>query len=381
MTDTAQLRRQLADRITGHGLTDPVWRKAVESVPREVFLGDAVFRPGRDARGVTVYEPLRRHEVSEDEWLTMAYRNETWVTQVGGVGAADATGPVYGLPTSSSTLPSLVVRMMEVARIREGDRVREIGTGTGYSTAIMCHRLGDELVTSVEVDPAVGARARKALYGLRHTPTLIVGDGLDERQPDVEYDRIVATCSVRSVPYPWLWQLRPGGTVTTCLGGWMQASGLVHLTVADDGSASGHFTGEETSFMLARPHQPPPRPTFTLHTGVTRPTGLDPALLWSWTGRFLAQLAAPSAELLGAGAQAILLDTATGSQAWTERSGPGWTVHQRGPLPLWDAVEHAFGRWEEAGRPGQQEFGLTVAGEDQWVWLGRPDGPSWQLPA
>ncbi|MGW3076374.1 MULTISPECIES: ATP-grasp peptide maturase system methyltransferase [unclassified Kitasatospora] len=381
MTDTARLRRQLADSITGRDLTEPAWRKAIEEVPREVFLSDAVFRQGQDARGVTVYRPLSRHEVPEAEWLAMAYSNETWVTQVDGIDAGDATGPVHGLPTSSSTLPSLVVRMLEAAGIGAGDRVREIGTGTGYSTAVLCHRLGDDLITSVEVDPAAGARAREALHRLGYAPTLVVGDGLDERQAGVEFDRIVATCSVRSIPYPWLWQLRPGGTITTCLGGWMQASGLVHITVQEDGSATGRFTGEETAFMLARPHQPPPRPTFTMHSGVARSTGLDPSRLWSWTGRFLAQLAAPSAELLGAGAQVILLDTATGSQAWTEVDGAGWTVHQRGPLLLWDAVERTFERWEEAGAPEQEQFGLTVAGEDQRVWIGGPSGPSWLLPS
>ncbi|MFJ3219657.1 hypothetical protein ACIPLC_27545 [Kitasatospora sp. NPDC086801] len=244
----------------------------------------------------------------------------------------------------------------------------------------MRHRLGDELVTSIEVDQTVGARARRTLHSLGYTPTLIVGDGLEERQAGAEFDRIVATCSVRTVPYPWLWQIRPGGTITTCLGGWMQASGLVHLTLQADGSAAGRFTGEETSFVLAGPHQSPPRSAFTMHSGITRPTSLDPKHLWSWVGRFLARLAAPSAELLGAGEQVILLDTATGSQAWTEASGAGWAVHQHGPLPLWDAVERAFERWEKAGRPGQDEFGLTVSGEDQRVWIGDPSGPSWLLP-
>ncbi|MFI7135013.1 hypothetical protein ACIBQ1_55770 [Nonomuraea sp. NPDC050153] len=48
---------------------------------------------------------------------------------------------------------------------------------------------------------------------------------------------------------------------------------------------------------------------------------------------------------------------------------------------LWDAVEDAILTWEEAGRPHQSGFGLTVTPEAQWVWLGEPDGPSWTLPA
>lgn len=383
MTDTTELRRRLAEEIAEQGsLTDPAWRAAVEATPREAFLSDVVYRTGQDAQG-TFYEPLRRDQVTEAQWLALAYTNDTWITQVDGIDAADAAGPVRGRPTSSSTLPSLVVRMLEAACIRDRDRVLEVGTGTGYSTAVLTHRLGRDQVTSVEIDPAVAARARRALTGLGHHPALVVGDGLDGHRDGAEYDRIVATCSVRSIPHQWLWQVRAGGTVTTALGGWMQASGLLHLTAHEDGTASGRFTGETVSYMLARPHQAPPRPSFFMHPGNRRPTGLDPALLWSWTGRFLAQLAAPSAELLGAGHRAILLDVATGSQAWTE-PGTGddcWLVHQHGPLLLWDAVEKAFRTWEEAGRPEQSGFGMTVTDEEQRVWLGRPDGPGWLLPS
>ncbi|MFD8527233.1 hypothetical protein ACFV0L_07450 [Streptosporangium canum] len=59
----------------------------------------------------------------------------------------------------------------------------------------------------------------------------------------------------------------------------------------------------------------------------------------------------------------------------------GWTVHQHGPLRLWDAVEDAILTWQAAGSPHQSAFGLTVTGDRQYVWLGEPDGPSWDLPA
>lgn len=48
---------------------------------------------------------------------------------------------------------------------------------------------------------------------------------------------------------------------------------------------------------------------------------------------------------------------------------------------LWDAAEDAILAWQEAGSPHQSAFGLTVTRDRRYVWLGDPDGPSWNLPA
>ncbi|MGW0590967.1 rRNA adenine N-6-methyltransferase family protein [Streptosporangium sp. NPDC002607] len=63
--------------------------------------------------------------------------------------------------------------MLEAARISGGEKVLEIGTGTGYSTALMCHRLGDKAVTSIEYDQVVARRARDALAAAGYAPTLM----------------------------------------------------------------------------------------------------------------------------------------------------------------------------------------------------------------
>ena len=84
---------------------------------------------------------------------------------------------------------------------------------------------------------------------------------------------------------------------------------------------------------------------------------------------------------MGAGAEQILWDVSTGSQA---RTGPGpaggWTVVQRGPVRLWDRVESAVQRWQSAGEPHQEGFGLTVSAAGQRVWIGNEQGPGWDLP-
>ncbi len=77
----------------------------------------------------------------------------------------------------------------------------------------------------------------------------------------------------------------------------------------------------------------------------------------------------------------FLWDVSTGSQARTAPdTNGGWSVVQRGPVPLWDRVERAMRLWQDAGEPHQREFGITVSAAGQRVWLGTHHGPSWDLP-
>jgi hypothetical protein len=135
--------------------------------------------------------------------------------------------------------------------------------------------------------------------------------------------------------------------------------------------------------MIARSHDRPPHGPFELLPGEERPSRIGPSLLDDWTGRFVAQLAAPSAERLGAGAEQVLLDVATGSQARTRAadSGESWTVVQRGPLKLWNAVEDLITQWQSCGSPHLSEFEMTITLSTQTVWLDvAGERASWTLP-
>ncbi|MFB7919318.1 ATP-grasp peptide maturase system methyltransferase [Streptomyces sp. NPDC056061] len=379
----AALRRRLVEQLVADGvLHDAEVRRAAETVPREVFLGPAIYKPSSPP-GVTVWTPTRRDDTPTDEWLRLTYQDQTWVTQLDGVLAEDAAGPVTGgSPTSSSTLPSVILWMIEQAGVTRGKRVLIIGAGTGLSTAFVCEVAGEDNVTSIETDAAAAERARKALAEAGYAPTLITADGLRGYPDRAPYDIVIAFCSMRHVPYSLLQQIEVGGTLLVTLAGWGVAHGLARLAVEADGVAEGRFLPGYTSFMIARPHDRPPHGPFELLPGDERPSRIDPALLDDWTGRFVAQLAAPSAERLGAGAEQILLDVATGSQARTRRAddGDGWTVIQRGPIKLWNVVEDSIALWESQGSPHLSGFGATITPDTQKVWLGEPQGPSWTLP-
>ncbi|WP_405644712.1 ATP-grasp peptide maturase system methyltransferase [Streptomyces uncialis] len=379
MSTSAQLRSALVDRLTEDGsLSDPGWRGAAGAVPRELFTG-SYFMPVAGSVP-TSYRPVRE---GEPGWLEGVYSDATLITQLDGrIRPDDVTeGAVPGSPSSSSTLPSLVLRMWHQLDAEDGHRVLEIGTGTGYSTALGAYRLGDAGLTSIEYDPVVGGAAATALKAAGFAPRLIIGDGLRGDPDGGRYDRIVATCSVRYIPLPWLHQVRPGGKILVTLSGWSYANALALLDVTGPGEATGRFLPGYTSFMIARPHDRPPRPALALLPGDERPSRIDPAQLDDWTGGWVAQLAAPSAERMGAGAEQILWDVSTGSQARTapDRDG-GWTVVQRGPVRLWDQVERAVQRWQAVGGPHQEAFGITVSAAGQRVWLGTEDRPGWDLP-
>ncbi|WP_335979702.1 ATP-grasp peptide maturase system methyltransferase [Streptomyces sp. CA2R106] len=385
MSTSARLRAALvAELAEGGGCLEPGWRGAAAAVPRELFVG-SYFRAVAGSVP-TAYRPVRE---GEPGWLEGIYSDRTLVTQLDGrVRPEDvAGGAVTGSPSSSSTLPSLVLRMWQQLDVGPGQRVLEIGTGTGYSTAIGAHRLGEARLTSVEYDPEVGGAAAAALAAAGFAPRLVIGDGLRGDPGGGPYDRLIATCSVRYVPLPWLHQVRPGGKILVTLSGWSYANALALLDVTGPGEATGRFLPGFTSFMIARPHDRPPRPALVLLPGEERPSRIDPAVLDGWTGGWVAQLAAPSAERMGAGAEQILWDVSSGSQARTAPdSRGGWTVIQRGPLRLWDRVEEAVRRWQAAGEPHQQEFALTVTPTAQRVRLNPApdadpdDDPGWALP-
>ncbi|WP_327064745.1 ATP-grasp peptide maturase system methyltransferase [Kitasatospora sp. NBC_01302] len=379
MTTPAELRSALADRLAEEDPdTDPAWIDAARTVPRELFTG-AYFLPV-EGSNPTSYRPVRE---AEPGWLEGVYTNQTLVTQLDGRTRPDdvTEGTAIGAPSSSSTLPSLVLRMWHQLDPEAGHRVLEIGTGTGYSTALGARRLGDTNITSIEYDPAVGGSAATAIKAAGHAPRLIIGDGLLGDPNGGEYDRIIATCSVRHIPPPWLHQVRPGGRILVTLSGWSFAFGLALLTVTEPGRATGRFLPGYTSFMIARPHDRPPRQPLSLLPGDERLTRINPEIISTWTGGWVAQLAAPSAERMGAGGQQILSDVSTGSQARTiPNPDGGWTVIQRGPLRLWDQVERAVEAWQEAGEPHQDGFGITVSAARQRVWVGSEDGPGWDLP-
>jgi protein-L-isoaspartate(D-aspartate) O-methyltransferase len=122
------------------------------------------------------------------------------------------------LPQSSA--PEVVERVLRFAEIFEGANVLEIGTGSGFSTALLSRLVGDDgRVVSLDIDPPLLSRAASLLRrDGRINVTIVVADGRDGYRSAAPYDRLVAWASVEGeVPTAWFAQVAPGSLVVTPL--------------------------------------------------------------------------------------------------------------------------------------------------------------------
>jgi protein-L-isoaspartate(D-aspartate) O-methyltransferase len=363
---------RLADELVTAGkLRTPGWRAAVEDTPRHVLVSEW-------------YEP----DPASGQWRLRRLGGEA------GLDLVYSDTALFVLPggLSSSSMPGLMTRMLEDLDVTDGHRVLEIGTGTGYNAALLCHRLGDRGVFSVDVEPELVERARERLASLGYHPVLAAADGSGGLPAHAPFDRVIATCSVPRVPWAWIAQTRLGGRLLVDLKIGKQAGNLVHLRRTASG-AHGRFDPAFGSFMQLRGATPPQVPAADPGEVTERISTLDLPRPWENTVVwFLAALAMP--RLTGFGLRAepgsTALDTVTisaenGSRCEATAPQDGIRhVRERGQ-PIWSHIERARELWHQLGRPGWARLGLTVEKDRHVVWLDRPENdlrtlPPWPSP-
>lgn len=129
--------------------------------------------------------------------------------------------------------PYIVAQMTELLDPGSGDNILEIGSGSGYQTAILATL--SHHVTSIERIPSVADLARKNLVGMGvKNVRIVVGDGTLGYPADVPYDGILITAATPGIPPPLIDQLAVGGRLVAPVGG-REIQELVSLTRQEQG--------------------------------------------------------------------------------------------------------------------------------------------------
>jgi protein-L-isoaspartate(D-aspartate) O-methyltransferase len=146
-----------------------------------------------------------RHVFLPRDLVAQAYEDTAIVTK------SDADG----LPVSASSQPAMMAIMLEQLGLAAGQRVLEIGTGTGYNAALIAEIVGDSgSVVTIDVEPDLIAEARASLAAAGFADvTVICGDGAGGVPGHAPYDRIIVTAGVWELAPPWLAQLGVGGRI------------------------------------------------------------------------------------------------------------------------------------------------------------------------
>ena len=169
------MRKQLVEELKRKRIGDLAVLAAINSVPRHLFIDDSAF-------------------------LRLAY--------------ADQAFPIACGQTISQ--PYTVAFQSQLLEVRKGDKVLEIGTGSGYQTAVLC-ALGAK-VFSIERHRSLHLATKQRLERLGYRATLAFGDGYKGSPAHAPFDRIIVTCGAPDVPEFLPAQLKVGGILVVPVG-------------------------------------------------------------------------------------------------------------------------------------------------------------------
>jgi len=168
------MRRNLVKEIREKGITDEKVLEAIGKVPRHLFMDNA--------------------------FLEYAYMDKAF--------------PIAAGQTISQ--PYTVAYQSQLLLVSKGERVLEIGTGSGYQTAVLCEM--DAKVYSIERHKELFEKTKKMLGDLNFHAKLFYGDGFKGIPSFAPYDKIIITCGAPEVPEELLKQLKSGGIMVVPVG-------------------------------------------------------------------------------------------------------------------------------------------------------------------
>ncbi len=325
--------------------------------PRHEFVAE--FYERMPDKKHVVWKQRKQTEIQEEAWLQLVYRDVALTTRL------DANG----FPGSSSSMPSIMAAMLQALQAKQGQRVLEIGTGTGYNAALLAYLVGDpHLVTTIDVDAelvklAVPAITRCIGPGM----TIIAGDGLQGVERNAPYDRIIATGSYPSVPRSWLVQLAPGGLLLMNLQRNL-ANVMLLLEKDEQGAIAGKILPLKASFMPLHdgsgayyrcpvPHEP----IEPMLQELSSPPSFQPANLSHKEFAFFLQCHLPQAR------RSTYADFQYLEDPSSRRLIQFYHGTVRGSQSLWQELQAIDKDYRMLGCPKRQDFSCEIAANHQYI--------------
>ncbi|HRH98319.1 MAG TPA: protein-L-isoaspartate(D-aspartate) O-methyltransferase [Prosthecobacter sp.] len=171
---------------------------------RERMVREQLMRAGHNIQNQRVLEAMRsvpRHEFVPKEMRAQAY--------------ADEPLPIGHGQTISQ--PYIVAFMTEAINPQPGERILEIGTGSGYQAAVLA-AMGAQ-VFSIEIVKPLGEKAGKDLRRLGYDQVKVrIGDGYAGWPEEAPFDAVIVTCAPENIPQPLIDQLKTGGRMIIPVG-------------------------------------------------------------------------------------------------------------------------------------------------------------------
>ncbi len=202
----------------------------------------------RTAQVEQSFRAVPRHQFVPGVPLATAYSEEAIVTRRN----------QQGLPTSSSSMPAIMAVMIEQLDVHPGQRIMEIGAGTGYNAALLAHLVGPAgRVVTIETDADVAEEAKEHLSEAGFGQVQVrIGDGWLGSPEDAPFDKIEATVGMWDLSPHWVEQVRDGGILV--LPFWLRAGLQVSVALRKEKEDLRSVSVEPCGFMRLRgPHKGP----------------------------------------------------------------------------------------------------------------------------